>query len=152
MTVMAEASDPPPPKKFELPVEVLGADIDELGHANNTVYLRWIQDVAVAHSVAVGLGVEAYRAIGAVFVVRRHEIDYLRPALRGDKLLLRTWLDSIFAAKCRRVTEIVRVEGGSETTIAHAITTWGCVEIATGRPTRIPPEIRDAFAGHIKTA
>jgi acyl-CoA thioester hydrolase len=149
---MVEASGAPVPKKFELRVEVRAEDIDELGHANNTVYVRWIQDIAVAHSVAVGLGVEAYRAIGAVFVVRRHEIDYLRPVLRGDHLLLRTWIDSIFAAKCLRVTEMVRVDDGGETTVAHAITTWGCIEIATGRPTRIPSEIRDAFAGYVKTA
>ena len=138
---------------FELPVEVVEADIDELGHANNTVYVRWIQDVALAHSVAVGLGVEGYRALGAVFVVRRHEIDYLRPVLRGDHLLLRTWLDSIFAAKCLRVTEILRREadGRSETMVARAITTWGCVEIATGRPTRVLPEMRDAFARYVKT-
>jgi acyl-CoA thioester hydrolase len=147
---MAEASDTQPPAKFELPVEVVEADIDELGHANNTVYVRWIQDVAVAHSVAVGLGVETYRALGAVFVVRRHEIDYLRPVLRGDHLLLRTWIDSIFAAKCLRVTEVVRAD--RHTTVAHAITTWGCVEIATGRPIRIPSEIRDAFAGYIRKA
>jgi acyl-CoA thioester hydrolase len=132
---------------FELPVRVLETDIDELGHANNIVFVRWIQEVAVAHSVAVGLTVEAYRTVGAVFFVRRHEIDYLRPALRGDDLLLRTWIDSIFAAKCLRGTEIVRREaGGSETTVARAMTTWGCVEITTGRPTRIPPAIRDAFA------
>ena len=135
MTVMAEAS-------FELLVRVLETDIDGLGHANNTVYLRWIQDVAVAHSVAVGLDVEAYRALGAVFVVRRHEIDYLRPVLRGDDLLLRTWIDSMFAAKCLRATELYR----GEELVARASTTWGCIEMATGRPTRIPPAIRDAFS------
>jgi acyl-CoA thioester hydrolase len=103
--------------------------------------------------VAVGLDVAAYRALGAVFFVRRHEIDYLRPALRGDKLLLRTWIDSIFAAKCLRGTEIARIESdGAETLLARSMTTWGCVEIATGRPTRIPQAIRDAFAGSIRTA
>jgi acyl-CoA thioester hydrolase len=135
---------------FELPVDVVPADIDELGHASNIVFVRWIQDVAVAHSVAVGLTVEAYRTIGAVFFVRRHEIDYLRPALRGDRLLLRTWIDSVFAAKCLRGTEIFRREpDGKETMVARSMTTWGCVEIATGRPTRIPPAIRDAFQGYI---
>lgn len=137
---------------FELPVQVVDADIDELGHASNIVFVRWIQDVALAHSVAVGLTVEAYRTIGAVFFVRRHEIDYLRPALRGDDLLLRTWIDSIFAAKCLRGTEIVRRDaGGGETMLARSMTTWGCVEIATGRPTRIPPAVRSAFEGYVKT-
>lgn len=136
---------------FELPVRVVDTDIDELGHANNIVFVRWIQEIAVAHSVAVGLTVEAYRTVGAVFFVRRHEIDYLRPVLRGDDLLLRTWIDSIFAAKCLRGTEFVRREAdGSETMVARSMTTWGCVEIATGRPTRIPVAIRDAFASSVK--
>jgi acyl-CoA thioester hydrolase len=135
---------------FELPVEVVPSDIDELGHASNIAYVRWIQDVAIAHSVAVGLDVEGYRKLGAVFFVRRHEIDYLRPALRGDNLLLRTWIGSIFAAKCVRETEIVRLESASASTvIARSKTTWGCVEIASGRPTRIPGAIRDAFAAAI---
>jgi acyl-CoA thioester hydrolase len=137
---------------FELAVDVKDADIDELGHASNIVFVRWIQDVAVAHSVAVGLTVEAYRTIGAVFFVRRHEIDYLRPALRGDRLLLRTWIDSVFAAKCLRGTEIVRCEAdGRETMVARSMTTWGCVEIASGRPTRIPQAIRAAFESYVRT-
>jgi len=140
---------------FELVMDVREADIDELGHVSNIVYLRWIQDVALAHSTAVGLDVEAYRAMGGVFFVRRHEIDYLRPVLRGDHLLLRTWIDSVFAAKCLRGTEIFKVDDGKETLVARSMTTWGFVEIATGRPTRIPVPIRDAFASGapaIKTA
>ena len=131
---------------FKLAMCVGDGDIDELGHASNIAYVRWIQDVALAHSVAVGLDVDAYRAIGAVFFVRRHEIDYLRPALRGERLELRTWIDSIFAAKCLRGTEILKLsESGDPTLLARAMTTWGCVEMSTGRPTRIPQAIRDAF-------
>src|SRR5689334_3393992 len=107
---------PPPPSPapapalglFTLPFEVGEDDIDMLGHASNIAYVRWVQDVAVAHSAAVGLDMEGYSQLGAVFVVRRHEIDYLRPVVRGDLLQLRTWIDSAFAAKCMRATEIVR--------------------------------------------
>ena len=131
---------------FKLAMAVGDGDIDELGHASNIAYVRWIQDVALSHSVAVGLDVDAYRAIGAVFFVRRHEFDYLRPALRGDRLEVRTWIDSIFAAKCLRGTEILKISDSGETTIiARAMTTWGCVEMTSGRPTRIPQAIRDAF-------
>lgn len=147
MDAMVVTPEAPRMMTFELTMVVPDGDIDELGHASNIAYVRWIQDVALAHSVAVGLDVEAYRTIGAVFFVRRHEIDYLRPALRGERLLLRTWIDSIFAAKVLRGTEILKVGAdGSTTKIARAMTTWGCVEIATGRPTRIPFAIREAFA------
>lgn len=122
-------------------------DIDLLGHASNIAYVRWVQDVAIAHSEAVGLGVDRYRELGGVFVVRRHEVDYLRPVLRGERLELRTWIGSVSAAKCLRVTEIVRVHDSSsdETIVARASTTWGFIEFASGRPARIPNGIREAF-------
>ena len=34
---------------FEISVAVMPADIDEQNHVNNTVYLRWVQEVATAH-------------------------------------------------------------------------------------------------------
>ena len=37
------------PERFELRIQIQPDDIDELGHVNNVVYLRWVQDVATAH-------------------------------------------------------------------------------------------------------
>lgn len=128
---------------FSHTIEVADADIDMLGHASNLAYLRWVQDVAIAHSEAVGLDFEAYRKMGGVFFVRRHEIDYLRPALRGDKLEVRTWVDSAAAAKTNRRTEVKRESDGK--ILAKASTVWGFVDIQTGRPTRIPEIIRTVF-------
>lgn len=129
---------------FEVVREVADEDIDVLGHMSNIATVRWVQDVAVAHSEAVGLDFAGYRALGAVFVVRRHEIDYLRSALRGEALLVRTWVASAEAAKCVRATEIRR--GGPEgEAIVKAATTWGFVDVQKGRPTRIPDSVRVAF-------
>lgn len=128
--------------RHALHIDVQDSDIDGLGHASNIAYVRWIQDVAIAHSNAVSLDFAAYQKLGGVFYVRRHEIDYLRPVLRGDRLEVRTWIDSAMAAKCTRATEIVNQNG---IIVAQSMTTWGYVEIATGRPARIPEEIRDAF-------
>ncbi len=129
---------------FSHEITVGDADIDQLGHASNIEYVRWIQDVAVAHSDAVGLDHAAYVNMGAVFVVVRHEVDYLRPLLRGDRLEVRTWIDSQQAAKCKRATEIRRVE--DQVVVARAMTTWGFIDVARQRPTRIPPAVREAFA------
>ena len=128
---------------FEHVIEVGDGDIDMLGHARNIAFLRWIQDSAILHSTAMGLDVDSYRRLGAFFVVRRHEVDYLRPALRGESLRLRTWIESAAAAKCERVTEIRRPAAGDM--VAKARTTWGFVEATSGRPTRIPDDIRVAF-------
>ena len=138
-----ENGDAVAPWVFTMSITVGDDDIDGLGHASNIAYLKWIQDVALAHSAAVGLDLEAYGKLGAVFVVRRHEVDYLRPVLRGDRLEVRTWIDTAQAAKAIRATEIRK----DEIVVAKALTTWGFVEMTSGRPTRIPPEVRTAFLG-----
>ena len=131
------------PDTFRLELTVADEDIDVLGHASNIAFVRWIQDVAIAHSSAVGLGLDAYQRLGAVFVVVRHEIDYVRPALRGDALVARTWISSVMAAKCVRATELARKADGQ--VLARGQTTWGFIEMASGRPRRIPDEVRAAF-------
>ncbi|MEY2440425.1 MAG: acyl-CoA thioester hydrolase, partial [Verrucomicrobiota bacterium] len=55
---------------FEITVPVLPTDIDGQNHVNNTVYLRWVQDVATAHWEALA-SEEAQKAMG--WVVLRHE-------------------------------------------------------------------------------
>lgn len=146
MSLQSEPVVKIPPTRFAHGFEVSASDIDELGHVSNIAYVRWIQDCAVAHSIAVGLDVSAYLALGAVFVVRRHEIDYLRPVVRGDRVEVRTWIGTVHAAKCNRATEVVKVcDDGAEIVAARAVTTWGYIEIATGRPTRIPASVRTAF-------
>ena len=127
---------------FSILVEVSAGDIDVLGHANNVAYLKWVQAVAVAHSEAVGLTFERYREIGGVFVVSRHEIDYLRSALRGEKLLVCTWIPIAMAAKVVRKTEVRRDTGE---VVVRAQTTWGFIDVARQRPVRIPDGVREAF-------
>jgi acyl-CoA thioester hydrolase len=119
------------------------ADIDELGHVSNITYVRWVQDVATQHSAAVGLDLAAYQRLGGVFVVRRHEIDYLVPALVNDGIALLTHVESWKGASSVRKTRIVREVDGVE--LARACSTWAYVSIATGRPTRIPEDIQRAF-------
>jgi hypothetical protein len=68
--------EPPVHGIFEIPITVQAADIDRQNHVNNTVYVRWIQEVATAHWEA-RAPAEARDAIG--WVVLRHEIDYKSP-------------------------------------------------------------------------
>ena len=70
-------------EKYELPIEILPEHIDQLGHVNNVVYLRWVQDAAIAHWSAAAPENEQEKLL---WVVTRHEIDYKRPALPGDKI------------------------------------------------------------------
>lgn len=125
---------------------IVGADaIDELGHVSNLVYLRWVLEVAMAHSVAVGLDAAAYAKRGEVFVVRRHEIDYLRSAYEGQHVRSTTWVDSWKRASCVRRTDISSDDG--ELVFARASTLWALVAPATGRPVRIGADLVRLFGG-----
>jgi acyl-CoA thioester hydrolase len=127
--------------RFSLPITATTADIDELGHVSNLVYLRWVLDVAMAHSRAKGWDHPEYRALGNVFIVRRHELDYLAPVLRGEQVIAETWVASWKAASCVRATEIKR----GDQVVLRAATTWAFVSLTSGRPQRIPEELLAAF-------
>lgn len=129
-------------------VQVLPADIDEQNHVNNTVYLRWIQDVATAHWRALAPP-EAQRQIG--WVVLRHEIDYKTPANLGDNILLRTWVGKATRLTFERFTEVCRrsdlSRGKSDNELlAKARTLWCPINSQTARPMRVSPEVRAQFS------
>jgi acyl-CoA thioester hydrolase len=125
---------------FEIAVQIRPGDVDGMGHVNNIVYVRWIQEVALAHWLAVAPA-EARAAM--TWVVLRHEIDYLRAALPGDAVRARTWIGQSQAIRYERHTEIIRGDG---TVLARARTLWCPVDTATGRPRRVPPDARAAFS------
>ena len=80
------------PRIHAYPITVLPASIDALGHVNNQEYVRWMQEAAIAHSAAQGWPLERYLARGQGWLVRRHTVEYLRPAFAGDALVLYTWV------------------------------------------------------------
>ncbi len=128
------------PVRYERLFHVSAADIDDLGHVNNVVYLRWVQDVAAAHWESATSPAE--RAdIG--WVVLRHEIDYKHPARPGDDVIARTWVGQPSAATFERHTEILRAR--DQRVLAQARSLWCPVHPGTGRLRRIDPALHDRF-------
>ena len=84
---------------FAMRFTAAAGDIDELGHVNNAVWVRWIQAVAVSHwqSVAVPEHVDAY-----VWVVTRHEIDYRGNVAEGESVTAETWVGTPKGARFDR--------------------------------------------------
>jgi acyl-CoA thioester hydrolase len=126
---------------FEMTVSVLPDDIDEQNHVNNAVYLRWVQDVAVAHWQAIASR-DAQEAVG--WVVLRHEIDYKMPATLDDEIALRTWVGKATRLTFERFTEIRRQDDGQ--LLSNARTLWCPVNARTGRPMRVSAEVRAQFS------
>ncbi|MCE2828729.1 MAG: acyl-CoA thioesterase [Sphingomonadales bacterium] len=116
------------------------ADIDELGHVNNAVWVRWIQDMATAHWAAVAdpAHVEAY-----IWVVTRHEIDYRGNVALGESVTAKTWIEKQpRGATFDRRVEFVNAAGK---TIVSANTTWAMIDRASGRLCRVPAEVAAPF-------
>ena len=126
---------------FEMIIPVLSGDIDEQNHVNNTVYLRWVQDVATAHWRAVA-SPKAQETIG--WVVLRHEIDYKGPATLGDEMMLRTWVGKATRLTFERFTEIRRNRDGR--LLSEARTLWCPIDAQAGRPIRVSAEVRSQFS------
>jgi len=125
---------------FEKQITATEADIDELGHVNNAVWVQWIQDVAVSHWYAIAPPDYADRYI---WVVTRHEIDYLRAVLPGETVTGRTWVGE--APKGARFDRHVEFVGDDGKLRVRARTTWAILDKATGRPLRVPPEVAAPF-------
>jgi acyl-CoA thioester hydrolase len=128
------------PKVFEYAIQVAPQDIDRLGHVNNVVYLRYAQNAAVAHWLAVAP--LEYRET-LVWVVRRHEIDYLKPAFRDDELLARTWVGETSGATFERFVEISRPADAQ--VVVRVRTVWVALDATSQRPRRVPEALRRYF-------
>lgn len=122
---------------------IVSESIDMNGHVNNQEYVRWMQDIATAHSHEQGWTVARYLGSGTTWVIRSHYIEYIRPAFLGDDLMVATWVAGIGAQTSPRKYRFVRVRDGK--TVVEAETLWVYCDATSGRPLAITPEVRDAF-------
>jgi len=127
---------------FELKLTVRHEDIDDLNHAGNYHYVRWMQEAAIAHSSALGWPSEKYIEMGAGWVVRSHNIVYLKPAYEGDIIIIKTWVSDMKAVTSLRKYEIYNDDGEI---LARAETNWAFIDYETEKPTRIPAAITENF-------
>ncbi|GEM87642.1 acyl-CoA thioesterase [Meiothermus granaticius] len=122
---------------------VRAEDIDELEHVNNTVYLRYIEDVVVAHAARVGMGFPVLKALGVIPVVYQHVIRYHRPAVLGDRLEVSTQITAFKGFRASRHNEVRRV--ADHALLVECDTDWVWIDAVRGRPKAVPLAIQEAF-------
>jgi acyl-CoA thioester hydrolase len=124
--------------KFSKSFSVAAGDIDEQGHVNNVAYVRWIQDIAVAHWRHA-----ASEDMIAKFswVVVRHEIDYKKQAFENEEITATTWVGEWTHVTCERFTEIHR----GDDLLVKGRTVWCMIDKETAKPTRIAKELIGLF-------
>jgi acyl-CoA thioester hydrolase len=116
--------------------------MDENGHVNNVRFVQWMQDAAVRHYESLG-GISLSQAVGATWVVRSHNIEYLRPAFAGDCIQVRTWVVNIHRVRSLRRYRFIRVADGK--LLVKAETDWIFVNATSGAPMAVPEQILHIF-------
>lgn len=128
---------------FTQKITVGAQDIDIQNRVSNLCYVNWMQNLAIQHSTAVGWGMERYEAVGQSWVVRQHTITYKRPAFLGEVITAATWVAS-FAPR-QSLRRYLFWRGADQVVLAEAETNWVYIDLASGRPIRLPDEMRAAF-------
>ena len=132
------------PEPYTLPIRVSPAHIDGLNHTNNSVYVTWCEQVAWAHSVSLGLDLNAYRTLNRAMAITTADYQYLRASHEGQALVAATWIvnwDKKLSMK--RHFQIVRPDDG--VTLLRAQVQFVCIEITTGKPRRMPLEFVEGY-------
>jgi acyl-CoA thioester hydrolase len=132
---MSDNPSPPFTRKFT----AAAADIDELGHVNNSVWVRWMQEISVAHWRAVATPEQdaAY-----VWVIVRHEIDFRGNIREGETATARTWVsEAPRGAKFDRHIEFVK----DGKVLVRAKTTWAILDKLTQSLIRVPADVTARF-------
>ena len=129
---------------FTLEKTVVASDIDIMGHTNNVVYLKWLEEASWAHSNALGLGWDVYAQLNRAMVARRHELDYLAATFEGDVLTLATWIvDNDQRIGVTRAYQVLR--HSDQKTVLRGLTRWVCIDIQSGKPKRMPNEFIEGY-------
>jgi acyl-CoA thioester hydrolase len=134
--------DHPAAHVIELTVRL--QDIDEYQHVNNAVYLTWLDRAAWSHSAALGVPLAQCLALRRGMAAQRIEIDYLRAALAGERVLIATWIVSADGRlRAERRFQIRRASDGA--TLARARIDYVCISLDTGRAVRMPESFARAY-------
>ena len=137
----------PPPGVFKTRRRVAWREIDSAQIVNNPVYLDYIEDCGMQVIAAHGWPVDRMTSAGFAIILRRHQIEYLQPARRDDELEIATWASDVKRSSATRHYTISRVSDGALLAQIHTLGVW--IDLATGRPIRIPADFIQNFAPNI---
>ena len=139
------------PNPFLMNITVQADETDRLGHTNNQVYLKWLEQISWQHIESLGMDWPLHERLSRAMAITRTEIDYLASSYKDDDLLLATWISS----SDQRITSSRRfqlVRLSDHKTIIKAQSFYACIDLKTGRPARMPKEFidvhRQALAVH----
>ena len=123
---------------FRHPVAIQPADIDHMGHVNNAVYLKLVQEAVVYYWSSVA---PPSAVAGHLWVALKHEITYLRPTFLQDNVVAEVIAEKVEGARAFFRTVVRR---GDEV-LSEISSCWCCLDAATKRPARLARDIVGRF-------
>jgi acyl-CoA thioester hydrolase len=119
-------------------IEIAPVDIDHMGHVNNSVYLRWVQDAVVQYWEKLAPAEAVARHL---WVALKHEITYRKPTFLSDNVVAEVVAEQVQGARAFFNTAVTR--GGEVLVEVKSI--WCCLDADSKRPVRLEREIADRF-------
>jgi len=145
---MDAATPLPAQPRLTVPLEVYYFDTDAGGVVHNIAYLRMVEIARSQLAASLGWTLEEMARTGLVAVVARTEIDYLKPARLGDKLLITAELSRL--EKVRMFMNFtIALADRPEIVFIRCVQTMVTVQLPGGRPQRVPEAWREAYPGLI---
>lgn len=132
------------PDPHTLRTSVAPGDIDGLEHTNNAVYVKWCEQVAWSHSVALGLDLQTYRTLNRAMAITHSEYDYLRASREGDDIIIGTWIVT-WDGKLTMARHFQAIRLNDGVTLLRGAMRFACIEITTGKPRRLPRQFIDGY-------
>ena len=123
---------------FRHPIAIEAADIDHMGHVNNSVYLKWVQDAVVDYWQSVA---PPDAVAGHLWVALKHEITYLKPTFLQDNVVAEVIAEQVEGARAFFTTVLRR----GEEVLSEIHSCWCCLDAGTLRPARLAREIASRF-------
>lgn len=129
---------------FETSIRVRSYELDAFGHLNHAVYLNHFEEARVRTLESVGHPLQDLLDRGGGVHVVRIEVEYRRQVFLGDRLRIRTRVDEVKRSSIAVVQEALRPGEDGQEVACRARVVWVWVD-DTGRPRRVPADVRDAL-------
>jgi acyl-CoA thioester hydrolase len=123
---------------FRHPVAIEPADIDYMGHVNNAVYLKWVQEAVVDYWRSIA---PPEAVAGHLWVALKHEITYRRPTFLNDVVVAEVIAEKVEGARAMFTTVVRR----GEDVLSEIKSSWCCLDAVTKRPARLARDIVGRF-------
>ena len=123
---------------YHHPIGIRPDDIDHMGHVNNSVYLKWVQEAVIRYWESLAPPDAVARHL---WVALKHEISYRKPTFLQDSVVAEVIAEKVEGARAYFTTVVRR----GQDVLSEVKSCWCCLDAGTQRPVRLAAEIASKF-------